>query len=223
MNIYSISINDNVNEENLTCWVEKVSKVKREKVKKYKFFDDKKRSIYGELILRYALVHEMGIKNKKIIIDVDINGKPYLTDNSHVFFNISHSGEYVICAVDNHPIGVDIELIGNADVAVAKKVFTLNERRQIFAKKEYANTLFYQFWTLKECYVKYKGMGLGIPFDSFSFVVDDGVIKMESIKEEKVNFLSVMFLEEYCISVCTEENCELNYIKQLSIDDLMEM
>ncbi len=222
MNIYAISINDNMNEKNLRYWLEKISEIKKEKVNKYKFIDDKKRSIYGELILRYALISEMGIKNEKIIVDVDVNGKPYLKNNSHIFFNISHSGEYVICVVDRHPIGVDIELIGKADIAVAKKVFTLNERKQIFAREEDENTLFYQFWTLKECYAKYKGMGLRLPFNSFSFVLNDGAIKMETIKAE-VYFLSIIFLGQYYISICTEENHELGSIKQLSIGDLIAM
>lgn len=220
MNIYSISIRDNINEDAFRHWVEKVSTEKRTKVKKFKFFDDKKRSVYGELILRYALIHDLGIKNKEIIIDVDINGKPYLKESEHIFFNISHSGEYVVCAIDFHPIGVDVEFIGNADVAVAKRAFTLNEYKQIFSGNGNANTLFYQFWTLKESYVKYKGEGLRIPFDSFCFFMNDGVIRMESKKKENVYFLSIIFDERYCVSVCTEDKYELERIVRLSINDL---
>ncbi len=220
MNVYSISIRDGINEDSLKYWIEKISEKKKERVKKYKCIDDKKRSIYGELLLRHVLVHEMRIKNEKIVIDLDFNGKPYLKGISNVFFNISHSGEYVICAVDSYPIGVDIELIDSAEVIVSNKIFTENERKLILAKEEMKNILFCQFWTLKECYLKYKGVGLRIPLTSISFVVNGDDIKMESRTEDNIYFSSGMFMEQYWISVCAEVEHELNNIKHLSIDDL---
>ena len=41
-------------------------------------------------------------------------GKPYLSEHPDFYFNISHSGEYVLCAIDNNPIGVDIEEVVRA-------------------------------------------------------------------------------------------------------------
>lgn len=221
MDIYSISINDDISEKNLEYWNGKISKDKRERVKKYRFLNDKKRSIYGELLLRYALKFDKGISEEKVEIEY-INGKPHLKKDCPLFFNISHSDEYVVCAIDNHPIGVDIERIGEVDVFVAKKFFSLDEQMYIFSKGENPNVLFYKLWTLKECYSKYKGFGLKIPFSSFSFVIDDGNIKKEP-REENLHFLSVIYETDYCLSVCTEERYELKEIKRLSIEDLMKI
>ena len=51
-------------------------------------------------------------------------GKPFVAEREDVFFNISHSGVYVVCAVSDGEIGVDIEKRSKARMEVAGRFFT---------------------------------------------------------------------------------------------------
>ena len=66
-------------------------------------------------------------------------GKPYLRLHPELFFNISHSGEWIACVLGNVPVG---------------KLFT-----QADTEKEKKNILF-QIWTKKESYLKFTGDGI---------------------------------------------------------------
>jgi 4'-phosphopantetheinyl transferase len=98
------------------------------------------------------------------------HGKPYLTDNS-MFFNISHSGEYVILAVSEHEVGADIERIRPYKQSVAARCFTPRERE--FLKDEGTDEAFYRVWTAKESIVKACGAGLSMPLNSFCVMPPD--------------------------------------------------
>jgi 4'-phosphopantetheinyl transferase len=90
-------------------------------------------------------------------------GKPYL-DNIDLTFNISHSGNYIVCAFTRKAcIGIDIEQIKfDMDFqSIARKIFS-EEEYLTFLKmsnkeKPFA---FYRYWTRKEAYLKAIGTGL---------------------------------------------------------------
>lgn len=93
------------------------------------------------------------------------NGKPFLPDLPHFHFSLAHSGDWAVCAVAEHPVGVDIEhLPSMADVIdVARHCFTQVEQRHLFALPEADQpSVFCKFWTIKESYMKATGLGLQI-------------------------------------------------------------
>ena len=55
------------------------------------------------------------------------NGKPRLLKYLNFFYNISHSGDYAICAVSDSEVGVDIQKIRKPDMRIAKRYFTEDE------------------------------------------------------------------------------------------------
>jgi 4'-phosphopantetheinyl transferase len=78
-----------------------------------------------------------------------------------------------VCLVSaHHEVGVDTELRTRAKsiVEIANTVFAADELRELLAlegdaQAERAVTL----WTLKEAYIKARGMGLALPLDKFAF------------------------------------------------------
>lgn len=115
---------------------------------------------------------EFGFREKDAVIIYGKYGKPMLKDYPGIHFNLSHSGQYVMCAVGGVPVGVDIqENIGNKS-SVAKRFFPRNEYERILScpDEASANTLFYRYWTLKESYVKTLGTGIGDVFGKTEFV-----------------------------------------------------
>lgn len=95
-----------------------------------------------------------------------------------VRFNLSHCRGLVMCGVTrNHEIGVDVEDEQRTTRAA------LDDLSRYFSAPEIAeiNRLpvdrqkqrFFDYWTLKESYIKARGMGLAIPLAKFSFLFQD--------------------------------------------------
>jgi 4'-phosphopantetheinyl transferase len=68
-------------------------------------------------------------------------------------------------------LGIDIEsLRATAPVADAGQFFALDELTQLSMLQGDAQARrFFDFWTLKESYIKARGMGLSLPLDQFAF------------------------------------------------------
>jgi phosphopantetheinyl transferase len=115
---------------------------------------DKARSLVSGLLLRSfcGLINENQLMYGK-------NGKPYLRDGS-VYFNLSHSGEYVVLAVSDREVGVDIEKIKPYPKKVATRFFT--QKEQAWLESESTDENFFRIWTGKESVMKAAGQGLSM-------------------------------------------------------------
>ncbi len=88
------------------------------------------------------------------------NGKPYLQGDPF-YFNLSHSGNYVICAVSTREIGADIQQHGAGGMErLAQRFFSADEVSALQACGEEREALFYRLWTRKEAYGKLTGRGI---------------------------------------------------------------
>ncbi|MDY8107636.1 4'-phosphopantetheinyl transferase superfamily protein [Fulvimarina sp. 2208YS6-2-32] len=93
---------------------------------------------------------------------------------SDLFFNLSHTRGLVALAIGpRQEIGIDVEAIsrGAPGQDVARRYFTTGEADWIEGDAdEGARTeRFFALWTLKEAYIKARGMGLSLPLDGFFF------------------------------------------------------
>ena len=89
-------------------WYSLMSVEKKQRVDRFRLVDDKKRTVAGEMLARKAIAEWGGIAPESITFGTKEHGKPYAKDLA-VEFNVSHSGDMVVCAVDDKPIGIDIE------------------------------------------------------------------------------------------------------------------
>ena len=127
-----------------------------------------KKSIGAELLLNYAVNGDI---KKTVEWDTENGGKLYLTQNRDLYVNLSHSGEYAVCAVHNKDVGIDIQHLRECDMNLAKRFFTAEETEYINCSAD-KNNAFFEVWTKKESFVKAIGTGLTIPLDSFSVLSD---------------------------------------------------
>lgn len=122
------------------------------------------------------------------------NGKPYFKD-SKIFFNYSHSKNYIACAISQHEVGIDIEETNrNISDSIAKK----------YLNNEKDNSKRMEIWVKKESYSKLKGLGLQIGFHN---------IKLDELKEQ--NFF--IKENEYMFSIYCDS--EAVVFKELSLSD----
>ncbi len=112
-------------------------------------------------------------------------GKPYIANPStRLFFSLSHTTEWIVCAIARFPvIGVDIEHC-HRDIAV------LRLASRFFSQAEYSDLLnfsgaaqknrFFDYWTLKESYIKARGEGISLGLGKFNFRFSkEGKIEIE--------------------------------------------
>ena len=125
--------------------LENVSAGQKEKALRYANEIDQIRSLLSSY-LKNQLSREELLKNE--------NGKPYFLNGP--YFNISHSGRYVLMAVSTAEIGVDIEEIKNKDMSSLVRIFNEAEAKII---KEHSD--FYYLWCAKESLIKCMGLSVG--------------------------------------------------------------
>ena len=143
-----------------------VSPEKQERIKKFHFEQDAQNCLLGDVLVRMEICHITSLSNKQLEFSVNEYGKPFLVNNPRIHFNISHSGNYIACAIDDEPVGADIELLKTANMKIADRFFTADETTYI--KKINQNYRFFEIWTKKESYIKWEGKGLSKPLTSFS-------------------------------------------------------
>ncbi|MBK3496766.1 4'-phosphopantetheinyl transferase superfamily protein [Viridibacillus sp. YIM B01967] len=145
-----------------------VSAERQNRVRKFMKVDDVYRSLIGNLMVRIILKERYGSSVEELEVGINAYGKPFLSGYPSFQYNISHSGEYVVCAVHDEEVGVDIEKVGPFDLQLAMGFFTEEEYRDLLNAKEDGIHAFYDIWTLKESYIKAIGKGLSFPLNSFN-------------------------------------------------------
>lgn len=187
-----------------------ISKRRLQEAERFRFKADHDRHILAEVLLRYVICSRTKVKNAKIQLAARTDGKPYLINNSDFFFNLSHSGSWVSCGISNQEVGVDIEecrdFIEEDDLLLAKRFFHPAEYAALLeaSSLEEKQRLFFQFWTLKESFIKYTGKGLQTPLDSFYFSIDER-IRIHPAQDKELYFFSWL-MKEYRLSFCSELN-----------------
>ena len=92
-------------------------------------------------------------------IEKTADGKPRFSENPNWHFNLSHSGELVLCALSDSPVGVDIELVRPRKEGLPEYVLR-GEDYERFHRLGGDWSAFYTLWTERESIVKYTGEGL---------------------------------------------------------------
>lgn len=146
----------------------------QERWQRYKFDRHRRESLATRALARFALSQSRAVSPESWRFIENDHGKPYIEPDSGLRFNLSNSLGMVVCLVaEGVEVGVDVESRTRSDqmLGVAERVFSNQERAQLeelddAAKLDRALSL----WTLKEGYIKARGMGLALPLDKISFL-----------------------------------------------------
>ena len=141
---------------------------RQEKIDALRFAKDKQMCLGAWLLLIHVLQEE-GLGEREIKLSYGPHGKPYLADFPNVFFNLSHSGNRVLCAVSDREVGCDVQKITDFNQRLADRFFSSEECAVIAeATYEKRDGIFFRLWALKESFVKNIGRGLSLPLKEFS-------------------------------------------------------
>lgn len=133
---------------------------------KFYFKADNERFIVARGALRDIITRYLNLPAQDITFEYTKFGKPYLL-HSHLRFNLSHSGQYILYAFTlDTEIGIDIEECkNNIDfISVAKEFLSEAEYNQFLTLAPQERRLaFYRAWTHKEAILKAMGKGFYFP------------------------------------------------------------
>ncbi len=138
------------------------------KIRAYRNWNDAQLSLLGRVLLDQE-VRRNSDATTSLELHYTSFKKPYLK-NEKIQFNISHSGDIVVCAIsENTEIGIDIEIIKDINIADFRSQMTTFEWNRIFTSDNVKNS-FFTYWTQKEAVLKADGRGLSIPLQSFEVI-----------------------------------------------------
>lgn len=174
--IYIRKIDREYISNNYESLLEKLHADRRTKTARYNNREAAVTSVAAGLLLEEIVEKELKLLPVDIQISEGKSGKPYICGYEDFNYNLSHSGDYVVMAYGDIPVGIDIEHIHKDgmrknDIAVAKRCFTVDEYSYITGAYQNAPDRFCMIWTMKESYLKLMGTGISVPLNSFEIDV----------------------------------------------------
>ena len=198
----------------------------RGRVDRFRFEKDRHRALVTRALVRTVLSRYVDLEPTLWCFGENEHGRPHITNSLAVAddlsFNLSHTTDLIVLALSRRKIvGIDTEYLErkNATADIANRYFAPSEVAELVQLPVVEQReRFFQYWTLKESYIKARGMGLALPLDGFAFALQtEGAIGF-SVKPE-VNDVADrwrfwLFREspQHFIALCVERDAHVPQI-----------
>jgi len=156
-----------------------LSEEERAKADRFMFPHDRDCYVAAHALLRATLSDYFARPPQDWTFVTGAWGKPRVDANDgsgRLSFNLSHTRGWVAVAVAlDREVGVDVERIAlaRADEEVARQLFAPAEFADFQQEPEAGRAdAFFDYWTLKEAYIKAVGLGVALPLKDFAFTRD---------------------------------------------------
>lgn len=169
INLWKLFDINNLTDELYNKYFGMMSNSRKEKVLSLKDQNARKRTVAGEMLVKQMI-------SEDICIEIGENGKPYARG---IYFSISHTENFVVCAVADAPVGIDIERIKPYSDRLAKRITTKKEYDYINKDAE----RLWEIWTLKEAIIKKEGKGIS------AIKQTDTIAKINKAKHKYEDFI----------------------------------
>jgi|TARA_B100002003_G_scaffold66887_1_gene62248 4'-phosphopantetheinyl transferase len=151
----------------------------RMKTDRFRFERDRHTCLITRVLVRTTLSRYCDVLPEQWRFRANDHGRPEILEPaSPLRFNLSHTNGLVVCVVSHdREVGVDVESLERMGhwLDLAERYFAPREAaalRRLAAEQQPAR--FLEYWTLKESYIKARGLGLAIPLADFSFDLPAG-------------------------------------------------
>lgn len=140
--------------------------------------DDRMMFLLGRMMARSLVGAALGVPPDFWTWREGARGRPEIASPStDLRFNLAHSAGLVACALARgRDVGVDVEDLQRrpVDRAVVRRYCAPAEVADIDAHGPRWHDRFLHYWTLKEAYLKARGLGIAVPLDEIQFVLENG-------------------------------------------------
>ena len=160
----------------LTRYEALLSADERIRRERFRFARDQRRYLVTRALARTVLSRYAAVRPEEWTFSTGPHGRPAICAppiHPALEFNISHSADLVMLGVTSErTLGIDTESIGSreADIDGLDRYFAPEESAALLSLPPgERRRRFFELWTLKESYIKARGMGLAIALDAFRF------------------------------------------------------
>ncbi len=178
---------------------------------RFKFEQHRARFIAGRGFLRSLLSRYLNTDPSSLEFNYGSFGKPFLR-HSRIQFNLAHSQHLALYAVSyDRSIGIDIEQVRVVEQldSLVQRFFSPSESKVIQAQP----SLFFQYWTCKEAFLKATGTGLSKLKELEIEKAQLKTIPIES-RSQQWQLQELVVNDEFAGAIVIEQTCpnlELNY------------
>jgi 4'-phosphopantetheinyl transferase len=197
-----------------------LSEEERQRQMRFHFERDRHRYLVTRAMVRTVLSRYADVAPRDWRFAVNDYGKPSIVPEHSlarsIEFNLSHTAGLVVLAVAcDRVLGVDVENVRarEIDIEVADRFFAAVEVAALRATpSEEQQQRFFDFWTLKESYIKARGLGLSIPLASFAFCIENpGQVQLTTDQSlhggpERWVFWRLRFGPDHLVALCAQDD-----------------
>ena len=149
----------------------------RERFRRHRLALAAREFLAGRLLIRGWLEEVSGTPATEWQFSEGERGRPSISHPPAPWsFNLAHSGGLVACALSLLPdVGIDLEYLDRRPMArdLVRRFCSPAEVADIESRPESERTRrFLTYWTLKEAYLKARGLGIGVQLEDVEFEID---------------------------------------------------
>ena len=198
----------------------RVPRVRQEKADRYGNGNVRRRSLAAALLLHYGL-QQAGRDATQASFAYNAQGKPYIP-REKLCFNLSHSGDWAVCAIAGCEVGCDVEKVTKCNMGIVERFFCREERDDIAAQpSDNAQAeRFFRYWTLKESFMKATGLGMKLGFNTFRIGLGETVRVWHTVNRQTYSFCEFADLPGYKCALCVAGECAGAKLHILDLKDV---
>ena len=160
----------------LACAVDWMTPDERVRFDRFRHDQDRWMFALGRSMARTLVGRELGVAPDAWRWREGPHGRPEIASpDTDLHFNVSHSAGLVVCALGRgRELGVDLENLERhpPDPALVPRYCSVSEAADVIAQGDRWRERFLVYWTLKEAYLKARGLGISIQLADISFELD---------------------------------------------------
>lgn len=213
-----LAFSDDIGDERLHgAYRDLLSPMERQQERRFHFLRDRRRYLITRTLVRTVLSRYAPIAPRDWSFFTNPHGRPEISNAAakelQLSFNVSHTHGLIALAVAVRALGVDVENTRNrqASLEIAERFFAPAEVAALATvPRSRQQDRFFEYWTLKEAYIKARGMGLSLPLDKFSFHDLNDTSVCLSIRPEladdpaRWSFWQFRLAPDYLVALCVE-------------------
>lgn len=217
-------VTDEVDGEQAVDYRQLLSADERRREQRFHFRKDRDRFLMTRALVRTALSRYEPVDPGEWVFTANAYGRPEIDVLSmgpvDLCFNVSHTAGLIVLGVTrSRALGIDVENVCARmnPIEAAKQVFSATELATLARlPAEHQLDRFFEYWTLKESYIKARGMGVSIPLDKFSIQLEqDGLIDLQITPElcddpRRWQLCQIRMGGAYVLALCAERVPDLS-------------
>ena len=155
------------NEDSIRYYLNRIDEARKERILSNKLIENKKRLTAAGLLLDFMCKEE---EVSQPAFGKAKYGKLFLENREDIKFNLSHSGEYGVCAYGRYEVGVDVQEKRVTSESMVARFLNQIEMEDLPEDLTQRILKVNRLWCIKESFIKL--IGLGLLYDMRNCIVE---------------------------------------------------